>query len=43
MSPQQSDAALSRVLGDTLEAGSIRLIGGIAILALVISVFVYIL
>ena len=42
MDPKQSDALLSRYLGDTLEQGSRRLIGAIAGLALVISVIVYI-
>ena len=43
MDPKQSDAMLSRYLGDTLEQGSRRLIGAIAALALVISLVVYIL
>ena len=42
MDPKQSDALLSRYLGDTLEQGRRRLIGAIAGLALVISVIVYI-
>ncbi len=42
MDPKHSDAMLSRFLGDTLEQGSLRMIGAIAALALVISVIVYI-
>lgn len=42
MDPKHSDALLSRYLGDTLEQGSVRMIGAIAVLALVISVIVYI-
>lgn len=41
MAPKQSDALLSRYLGDTLEQGSVRMIGAIAALAAVISVIVY--
>lgn len=42
MDPKHSDAMLSRYLGDTLEQGSMRMIGAIAVLAFVISVVVYI-
>jgi len=41
MTPHQSDTLLSRYLGNTLEEGSIRLIGGIAVLSIVIAAIVY--
>ncbi len=43
MTPKQSDALLSRYLGDTLEKGSVLMIGGILALSIVISLIVYIL
>ena len=41
MTPHQSDALLSRFLGNTLMDGSVRLVGAILLLSLAIAAAVY--